>query len=274
MAKRKSSVPAKRSRAPAVPVGQALLRDVIDLIREAREATATAVNAALVHLYWRVGSRIRTEVRKEQRAEYGRQILSTLSRELVAEFGNGYSVQNLYRMTRLAEVFPESTILSTLSRELSWSHFIEIIGMDDPLKRDFYAEMCRVERWSVRTLRKKIGGLLFERTALSRKPEELAKQELTRLRDSDQLTPDLVFRDPYLLSFLGLKDRYSEYDLESAILREIQQFILEIGTGFAFVAQQKRLVIDGKDFYIDLLFFHRKLRRLVAIDLKLGVFEA
>jgi predicted nuclease of restriction endonuclease-like (RecB) superfamily len=157
---------------------------------------------------------------------------------------------------------------------LGWSHFVEIIPLKDELQRDFYAEMCRVERWSVRTLRQKIGGMLFERTALSRKPGELAKQELAALRDEDKLTPDLVFRDPYFLDFLGLKDTYNEKDLEAAILREMEAFILELGVGFTFLARQKRITVDDTDYYLDLLFFHRKLRRLVAIELKMGKFRA
>jgi predicted nuclease of restriction endonuclease-like (RecB) superfamily len=157
---------------------------------------------------------------------------------------------------------------------LGWSHFIEIIALKNDLQRDFYAEMCRMERWSVRTLRAKIDGMLFERTALSRKPDAVVKQELAKLRAGDTLTPDLVFRDPYLLDFLGLKNAYSEGDLETAILREMEQFILELGVGFTFVARQKRIVIDGEDFYLDLLFYHRKLRRLIAVDLKLGRFKA
>ena len=162
----------------------------------------------------------------------------------------------------------------TLSRQLSWSHFLAIIPQKDPLKRDFYAEMCRVENWSVRTLRSKIGGMLFERTALSKKPAKLAEQELANLQAEGQLTPDLVFRDPYFLDFLDLKDSYSEQDLESAILRELQSFILELGSGFAFVGRQYRIVIDGEDHHIDLLFYHRKLKRLVVVDLKLGEFKA
>src|SRR5260370_46764 len=142
-----------------------------------------------------------------------------------------------------------------------------------PAQRVCYEELCRIERWSVRTLREKIGGMLFERTALSRKPEVLVQQELAKLRKENTLSPDLVFRDPYFLDFLGLKDAYSENDLETAILREIESFILELGAGFAFVDRQKRMVIDGEDFYLDLLFYHRKLRRLVAIDLKLGKFK-
>jgi predicted nuclease of restriction endonuclease-like (RecB) superfamily len=255
-------------------VGRSLHREIVQLIHQAREATATVVNSALALLYWQIGRRIQMEVLKEQRAEYGQQILSTLSKELVAEFGNGYSVPNLSRMIRFAEVFPNQNILPTLSAKLGWSHFVEIISIDDDLKRDYYAEMCRVERWSVRTLRQKIGGMLFERTAISRKPIALARQELAKLRAHDTLTPDLVFRDPYFLDFLGLKDTFSEHDLEAAILRDIEKFILEFGDGFAFIARQKRIVIDRKDFKIDLLFFNRKLRCLVAIDLKLGAFEA
>jgi predicted nuclease of restriction endonuclease-like (RecB) superfamily len=177
-------------------------------------------------------------------------------------------------MVRFAEVFPDSRIVQPLAAQLSWTHFSLIIYLDDPLQRDFYAEMCRIERWGKRTLQKKIGSMLFERTALSRKPEKLAALELQQLRDEDKLTPDLVFRDPYILDFLGLQDTYAERDLEAAILREIEAFLLELGVGFCFVARQQRMQIDDRDYYLDLLFYHRKLRRLIAIDLKLGKFEA
>ncbi len=162
----------------------------------------------------------------------------------------------------------------TLSRQLSWSHFVAILPLKDDLQRDFYAEMCRIERWSVRTLRKKIDGMLYERTTISKKPEKLIEKDLAALRDEDRLTPDLVFRDPYFLDFLGLKDTYSEKDLETAILREMEGFILELGAGFSFVARQKRMTIDDEDYYLDLLFFHRKIKRLIAIELKLGKFKA
>ncbi len=251
-----------------------LLTDVRTLIEQARDATARAVNSALVLLYWQVGTRIRKDILKEQRAEYGEQIVPTLSAQLAPEYGDGFSKRNLFRMIQLAERFPDGQIVATLSKQLGWSHFVEIIPLKDELKRDFYAEMCRIERWSVRTLRDKIGGMLFERTALSKKPAELAKQELAALRTADQLSPDLVFRDPYFLDFLGLKDTYAEADLEAAILREMESFLIELGTGFTFAARQKRMVIDGEDFRLDLLFYHRKLRRLVALDLKLGKFEA
>ena len=250
-----------------------LLKDLRELIATARQDVARQVNSALVLLYWRIGQRIRQDFLKEKRAEYGEQIVSAVSRELAVEFGQGFSEKNLWHMIRFAEVFPDEEILSALRRELSWTHFKQIIYLDDPLKRDFYAEMCRIERWSTRTLEKKISGMLFERTALSKKPEKLIREELDTLRSEDKLSPDLVFRDPYFLDFLGLKDRYLEKDIEDAIMREMENFILELGVGFTFVARQKRIQVDNDDYYLDLLFYHRGLRRLVAIDLKLGDFR-
>jgi len=211
---------------------------------------------------------------KEKRAGYGERIVSALGTQLTAEFGRGFAVRNIFRMVRFAEVFPDFKIVSALRTQLGWTHFRQIIALDDPLKRDFYAEMCRIERWSTRTLERKLQSMLFERTALSRKPAKLAALELKQLRKEDLLTPDMVFRDPYILDFLGLKDTYSEKDVEAAILREMEAFILELGVGFCFVARQMRMQIDDKDYYLDLLFYHRKLRRLVAIELKLGNFEA
>lgn len=262
----------KSAMATAQPNPEVLSADLRELILSARQTVARGVNSALVLLYWNVGERLRTEVLKVERAEYGKEILSTVSKELVAEFGRGFSWPNLSRMMALAEAFPEQQIVVTLSRELGWSHFVELLPLKKPLQRDFYAEMCRIERWSVRMLRQKIDGMLYERTALSKKPEKLAAMELQELRAEDTLTPDLVFRDPYFLDFLGLTGAYSEKDLETAILRDLEAFLIELGSDFAFVARQKRMVVDGEDFYLDLLFFHRRLRRLVAIELKLGRF--
>lgn len=258
----------------AAKVPKKLVADLRQMIDESRQVVAQAVNSALVWLYWNIGKRIREDVLQKQRAEYGEQIVSALGRELMAEYGRGSSRRNLFNMIRFAEAFPEAEIVQTLSAQLSWSHFVLLLPFDDPLQREFYAEMCRAERWSTRTLQKKIGGMLFERTALSKKPAKLAQQELAKLRDEDQMSPDLVFRDPYFLDFLGLADTYGEKDLEAAILRELESFILELGVGFAFVARQKRITMDGEDYYLDLLFYHRKLRRLVAIDLKLDKFRA
>lgn len=251
----------------------ALLKDLREMIVSAREDVARSVNSALVMLYWKIGERIRKEILKEKRADYGEQIVPTLSAQLVPEFGQGFGRRNLFRMIQFAQVFPDKQIVSTLSRQLGWSHFVEIIPLKDPLRRDFYAEMCQIERWSVRTLREKIGGMLFERTALSRKPAELVRKEIDHLREKNQLTPDLVFRDPYILDFLGLKSAYQEKDLEAAILMEMEAFLLELGAGFTFIARQKRIQVGDDDFYLDLLFYHRKLRRLVAVELKLNKFQ-
>lgn len=249
-----------------------LLRDLRELIAGARQDIARQINSALAILYWRVGQRIHRDILREKRAEYGERIVATLSQQLTSEFGNGWSRYNLARMIRFAEVFPDEEIVATLSRQLGWSHFKELLPLPDPLQRDFYAEMCRIEKWSVRTLRVKIAGMLYERTALSKKPDTLIRQELDALREEDSLTPDLIFRDPYILDFLGLKDRYLERDIKEAIIRELESFILELGTGFTFVARQKRIQVDNDDYYLDLLFYHRGLRRLIAIDLKLGEF--
>jgi predicted nuclease of restriction endonuclease-like (RecB) superfamily len=197
-----------------------------------------------------------------------------VGRLLASEFGRGFGEKNLWRMIQFAEVFPDEEIVATLRRQLGWTHFRILIPLKDPLKRDFYAEMCRVERWSTRTLAKKISSMLFERTAISKKPEAVARGELAQLRSEDKLTPNLVFRDPYILDFLGLRDRYLEKDLEDAILREIENFLLELGDGFTFIGRQQRIQIDSDDYYLDLLFYHRRLRRLIAIEVKLGDFKA
>lgn len=251
-----------------------LLSDVRKIIVETRSGVAVAVNAGLTILYWRVGKRIRDDVLTEKRADYGKEIVVTVSRQLVDEYGNGFTEKNLRRMIQFSEVFHEEEMVVSLARQLSWSHFLALLPLDKPLQRDFYAEMCRVEKWSVRTLRKKIDGMLYERTAISKKPDEVIQHELQQLKTLDKLSPELVFKDPYFLDFLGLKDRYYEKDLEDAILRELESFLLELGDGFAFMARQKRIQIDNDDYYIDLLFYHRGLNRLVALDLKLGDFKA
>lgn len=263
--KPKKSVPTKST---------TLLADVRTLILQARQGVARAVDSGMTALYWHVGRRIRQGILKEKRAAYGEKIVAALGRQLEREFGRGFDEKNLRRMLQFAEVFPDERIVAALRRQLGWSHFKALIPIKDPLKRDFYAEMCRIENWNTRTLAKKIGGMLFERTALSKKPNKLIRQELAALKAQDKLTPDLVFRDPYFLDFLGLKDTYAEKDIEAAILRDMEAFILELGVGFCFVARQQRMQIDDKDYYLDLLFYHRKLKRLVAIELKLGDFEA
>lgn len=251
-----------------------LVGSIRPLIEQVKSRVAQSVNSELVILYWQIGKRIREEISARKIAGQEKGVVDLLSETLTADYGRGFSRRNLFHMIRLADTLEEERIVQTLSAQLSWSHFIEIIYLKGPLQRQFYAELARVERWSVRTLRRKIQGMLYERTAISRKPEELARQELEALQDEDRLTPDLVFRDPYLLDFLGLEDTYSERDLESAILRELERFLLELGTDFSFIARQKRMTIGDRDFYLDLLFYHRSLHRLVAIELKLGNFDA
>lgn len=251
-----------------------LLNDVCQMIESTKERIAQDFSSEITVLYWHIGRRIKKGLMNEERGEYGKRIVEYLSHELTVEFGKGFSRRNLFNMVRFAEVFQEMEIVQTLSAQLSWSHIIEILRIENALAREFYTEMCRLERWTVRVLRDKIQGMLFERTAISKKPEKLALEELKLLREQDRMSPDLVFRDPYLLDFLGLSELNTERDLEAAILRELESFILELGTDFSFVSRQKRLSIGKEDFHLDLLFFHRSLRRLVAIELKLGKFTA
>ena len=251
-----------------------LVADLRQLIADARLRVAAAINAELTGLYWQVGKRIHQEILGSQRAEYGEEIVSSLSRQLTADFGRGFSAKNLRHMVRLAQAFPNEAIVSALRRQLSWSHLKALIYLDDPLKRDFYIELCRLEGWSSRQLQDRMQSLLFERSALSKKPDETIRHELDVLRREQQPSPAVLLKDPYLLDFLGLDDRYLEKDLEDAILREIEHFLLELGAGFTFVARQKRLQIDNDDFYLDLLLYNRKLRRLVAVELKVGEFRA
>ncbi|MGM9508881.1 PDDEXK nuclease domain-containing protein [Larkinella sp. GY13] len=251
-----------------------LLDDLRSLVDQSRRRVATVINAEITQLYWAMGKRILETVLAEGRADYGKQVIRMLSKQLTVEFGKGFSLTNLTNSVELARQFPELAIIQTLSEQLTWSHLITLIYIKDALKRNFYMEICRLERWSVRTLKEKIDGMLYERTAISRKPEETIRQDLQQLRDENRISPDLIFRDPYVLDFLGLENTYSELELEDAILSELERFIGELGSDFAFLARQKRLVIDGEDYRIDLLFYHRRLRRLVAIDLKLGRFKA
>ena len=251
-----------------------LLKDIRQLIETARQRAAVAVNQELSGLYWQVGHRIRTDVLQGQRAEYGKQVLKTLALQLSLVYGKGWSEQQLRHCLRAAETFPDEVIFSALRRELTWTHIKTLMYVDDPLKREFYIEMTRLEGWSGRLMQERIQSMLFERTTISRKPEDTIQRDITALREQGTLSPDLAFRDPYVLDFLGLADSYAEKDLESAIVAELQRFIIELGSDFAFMARQKRITIDTRDYYIDLLFYHRRLRCLVAIELKIGEFQA
>lgn len=267
-----------RSSAETAPVlsddEQQLISDIRTLIDSARQRAAVAVNAELSRLYLQVGDRINRDVLGHKRAQYGQQVLARLAKELTRFYGRGWSISLLRYCLQAAEVYSDSQIRHTVCDEFSWSQIKLLIAIDDPLKREFYQEVCKLERWSVRQLKERIQSMLYERTAISKKPEKTIAKDLKQLREQGELSPELAFRDPYILDFLGLTDSYSERELESAILAELQRFITEIGTDFAFLARQKRITLDMRDYYIDLLFYHRRLKRLVAIDLKLGEFEA
>lgn len=251
---------------------KSLLEDLKNLIVSTKEQVAVSVNSSLTLMYWQIGFKINEDILKNSRAEYGKEILQTLSAKLTAEFGQGYSYSSLTRMMKFAQYFTSENI-ATLSQQLSWSHFKELLPMEDNLKIEFYAQMSSLDKWSVRTLRNRIDSMLFERTALSKKPDELITYEIKKLKEG-VVTPNMILKDPYILDFLELNDRYLEKDLEDAILRDIENFILELGTGFSFISRQKRVQIGEDDFYIDLLFYNRKLKRLVAFDLKLGKFKS
>jgi predicted nuclease of restriction endonuclease-like (RecB) superfamily len=251
-----------------------LFVSIKELIEQSKQSVALMVNATMSMLYWQIGKKINEETLKNKRADYGEQIVQSLSAQLTLEYGKGFSRRNVFNMMQFAEKFPDENIVVSLIQQLSWTHILALIPIEDALKREFYIQMCIHEKWSVRTFRERIQSLLYERTAISKKPEETIKNELELLKNEQTISPDLVFRDPYFLDFLGLKDMYSEKDLEASILAELQRFITEMGTDFAFMARQKRITIDHRDYYIDLLFYHRRLKCLVAIDLKIGEFEA
>lgn len=264
----------RRVSAPSPAAPAVLLGEIRVLIEAARQRAASAVNSELTMLYWRIGQRIHTQVLEGRRADYGEEVVLTLAAQLVKEYGSSFAVKNLRRMMQFAATFPDEQIVVSLIRQLSWTHFIALIPLKDPLQRDYYAQMASAERWSVRTLRESIDSMLYERTALSQKPGETVAQELATMRNAQRMSPALVMRDPYILDFLGLRDTWQEGDLEAAIIREMESFLLELGAGFSFVARQKRIQIDGDDFHLDLLFYNRKLRRLVAVELKVGEFKA
>lgn len=251
-----------------------LFGEIRQLIDAAKQQVAVVVNSTMTMLYWHIGDRINREVLGGARAAYGKQVVSKLSQQLTKEYGKGFEEKSLRKMMQFASSFPDIEIVAPLVRQLSWSHFLLVIPIDDYIQRNFYLTMAADQRWSKRTLKAKIDGMLFERTAIAKQPEAVILHDLEELRNERKMSPDLVFQDPYVLDFLGLHDNYSENDLENAIIAELQHFITELGNDFAFLARQKRITVDNEDYYIDLLFYHRRLRSLVAIDLKLGKFQA
>lgn len=252
---------------------QLLFEEIKHLIESSRQKVLIKVNSELILLYWSVGTKLNTHVLGNQRADYGKEVVKKLSNKLIEVFGKGWDDKTLRHCLRCAETFSEGQIVSAVQRQLSWTHIKSIVYLKDELQREFYLTMASNERWSSRQLQERINSMLYERTAISKKPELVIQNDLELLRSNKEMTTNLTFKDPYILDFLGLQDTYSEKDLEQSIIYQLQLFILELGNDFAFLARQKRISIDDTDYYIDLLFYHRKLRRLVAIDLKLGKFE-
>lgn len=252
-----------------------LIVDIRQMIETAKLQVAATVNSTMTVMYWHIGDRINRELLGGERAAYGKQIVANLATQLTAIYGGRqFSEKNLNRMRLFAERFNDPAIWTPLVSKLSWSHFLQVISLDDELARNFYLTMAADQRWSKRTLKAKIDGMLYERIAISKQPDVVIRHDLEELRNERKMSADLVFQDPYVLDFLNLHDNYSEKDLESAIVAELQRFITELGNDFAFLARQKRISVDAEDYYIDLLFYHRRLRCLVAIDLKLGKFQA
>lgn len=249
-----------------------LFEQIKNLIEQTKNNVAVAVNSSMTMMYWHIGKLINDEILQNKRAEYGKEIVATVSQQLIKQYGKGYSYSALTRMMKFAKNIDEKNI-ATLSQQLSWSHFKELIVLEDNLKIEFYAQMSIAQNWGVRTLRERIDSMLYERTALSKQPDELIKYELDNIKQ-EEFSKNMILKDPYFLDFLDINDRYLEKDLEDAILRSIEQFIFELGVGFSFIERQKRIIIDGEDFKIDLLFYNRKLKRLIAIDLKIGRFKA
>jgi len=240
-----------------------LLNELIILIENAKRQVVSYANSTLTVLFWHVGKQILNHNLKNKRGEYGKQIVVTVSRELVEKFGRNYEEKNLRRMIQFAEKYTDFENVVTLSRHLSWSHFLTLIPIKDQHARDFYGKISYENLFGVRELRKNIKQKVFERTENA----DIQILESAKVEKG-------IFKDPYFLDFLELKDGYLENDLESAILKELELFILELGNGFTFVERQKRMIIDGDDYNLDLLFYHRKLKRLVAIELKIDKFKA
>ncbi len=250
-----------------------LFEEISRLIESTQRDTLRKVSQTGVLLYWRIGQRINQEILGLKRAEYGKDVIKQLAQSLQIKFGSGFGQRVIYRCVQFAKLFDEEAIIRALSEHLKWSHFVTLLNVDVAIKREFYAEMCRIERWSVRTLKDKIGGMLYERTALAKKPEAIIEKEIQKLRQSDILKPDFIMQDPVILNFLSNQNIETEADFEQAIIHDIERFLLSMGTGFTFQERQKVIEVDGEHFKIDLLMYNRKLKRLVAIELKMREFK-
>ena len=253
-------------------VSDSLYKGVSDIIDNARQEVVVYVNKHSDLMFWHIGHYINEDMGYKQYSAYGSKILATLSQRLTERYGKGYSYSAVTRMMKVAQCYSDEEMFATLSQTLTWSHFLELVTIEDDTKRLFYQQMSIAEHWSIRQLREKQDGMAYERSLLAVKPEDEIVKTLERVTPT-HMEPDAVLRNSYVLDFLGLNRYYTEKELEYAIARQLEGFILELGQGFAFLERQKRFTIDGTDYYLDLLFYHRKLKCLVAIDLKLGKFK-
>ena len=256
-------MPYKQIKIDSLPQMNSLYKDLSLLIEKSKHKAISQAKSAVNLLFWQIGKRINDEILNNKRAEYGAQVISKLAEKLSAEYGRSFELRNLRRMMQFADEFPDKKIVSTLSTQLTWSHIVELLPLKSIEAKLFYANETIVQVLGVRELRKSIDVKTFERTKIAN--TQISKKSKIPLN---------TFKDPYMLDFLGLQNAYLERDIEEAILRDLESFILELGKNFAFVERQKRMIIDGDDFYLDLLFYHRKLKRLVAIELKIGKFQA
>lgn len=253
-------------------VSDHLYDGVTAIIDDARMQVSIYVNAHASMTFWKVGKYIIEDMDYQTYSAYGKRILATLSQRLTTRYGKGYTYSALTRMMKVARVYNDREMFATVSQTLSWSHFLELVTIADASKRLFYQQMGMAEHWSVQQMRDKQAEMVYERSLIAAKPDDEIVKTLETI-NSQHMAPDVVLKNSYVLDFLGLRGFYSEEELEEAIARQLENFVLELGEGFAFLERQKRFTIDGTDYYLDLLFYHRKLKCLVAIDLKLGKFK-
>lgn len=247
-----------------------LFTSIKKLVDQSRQTIAVTVNSALCILNYSIGKHISEVIGYKAYDNYGKSILATVSQRLTAEYGRGFTYSALTRMVKVAATF-DREMFATLSQTLSWSHFIELATIEDATKRLYYQQLAVHNHWSLRELRQRQDAMDFERSLVATKPEDEIVTALTS--PNPTANPEVMLKSSYVVDFLGLRGFYSEKDLETAIIAQLERFILELGNGFAFLERQKRISVDGTDYYIDLLFYHRKLNRLIAIDLKLGKFK-
>jgi len=254
---------------------RALLRDIRTLIQEARSRVAVQVNNETTLLYWNIGKRINGDVLDGKRADYGEQIVSTVSTQLQQEFGRrGFDQKSIRRMMQFASLFPDPAIVATLSRQLSWSHFVEVIPLADDVQREFYLTMAMHEGWGIRALREKIDGMLYERSLISGKSEGIIRSALSEMRTGGTISPDVVFKSPYFLDFTGLRGVYSESSLEDRLILHLEQFIMELGAGFSFVARQKRMKLDKVGIRVAQYLTELPDKKLLKRELRLSLEQA